>query len=224
MDPDRGARWRRRRRSSCKRRAGTTSRTQPGPGCAGCDGGGGICDCGGTWAHSRASDAASTQGRSRGITVIDDYAHHPLEIEATIAAARERYPGRGELWPLFNRTPTREQGAMLEPFAAALPQADVAWCWTSTRRGRRIRSGCRPTDMFGRFPTAGRWQAANRREAVERLASESSVSGDIVLTMGAGDVTLVGPALLTLLEDRLEREASNQRYSNPGRAPSEGRA
>ena len=65
------------------------------------------------------------KGEADGITVIDDYAHHPQEIAATVAAARERYPGRRIVAAFQPHTYSRTK-ALLDPFAQALGAADRA--------------------------------------------------------------------------------------------------
>ena len=63
------------------------------------------------------------RGEAEGITVIDDYAHHPTEIRATLAAARRRFPGR-RLWAVWQPHTYSRTAALLNDFAAAFKDAD----------------------------------------------------------------------------------------------------
>ncbi len=62
-------------------------------------------------------------GEHRGVTLIDDYAHHPTEIRATLAAARLRYPGR-RLWAVWQPHTYSRTRALFDQFAAAFAAAD----------------------------------------------------------------------------------------------------
>ena len=63
------------------------------------------------------------KGKAAGVTVVDDYAHHPVEIVATLAAARGRYPGR-RLWAVFQPHTYSRTKLLLDDFARALDGAD----------------------------------------------------------------------------------------------------
>ena len=140
------------------------------------------------------------KGESGDVTVIDDYAHHPREITATIAAARDRYPGRRVVAAFQPHTFSRTK-ALLEPFAAALATADRALVLDIYPARETDSLGVSASDIVRRLPAESVAAAGKPSEAAERLANEVQ-AGDVVLTMGAGDVTLVGPKLLALLEER----------------------
>ena len=63
------------------------------------------------------------RGEADGIVVIDDYAHHPTKIRATLAAARLRYPGR-RIWAVWQPHTYSRTRLLLAEFAAAFEQAD----------------------------------------------------------------------------------------------------
>jgi UDP-N-acetylmuramate--alanine ligase len=140
------------------------------------------------------------KGEAAGITVIDDYAHHPLEIEATIAAARERFPGRRVIAAFQPHTYSRTK-ALLDPFATALAGADVSVVLDVYPARETDTLGVSADDILRRMPGDKTLAGGKPVDAVSRLVGIAQ-PGDVVLTMGAGDVTLVGPALLDALRSR----------------------
>lgn len=141
-------------------------------------------------------------GDAAGVTVIDDYAHHPTEIRATLAAARLAYPGRriiAAFQPhLFSRT--RDFAA---DFADALSAADATWladiypAREKPMEGVTTRLIADPMAKAGKAPA---WQGPR----VELAAGLSGAvkPGDVVITIGAGDITKTGSELLALLKAR----------------------
>jgi UDP-N-acetylmuramate--alanine ligase len=138
-------------------------------------------------------------GTYRGVTVVDDYAHHPTEIAATLGAARQRYPAArlvAVLQPhLFSRTE-----ALGEAMGIALAMADVAVVTdVYAAREQPIRG------VTGKLVV----KAARRAgadvywiPALESLVAELEaliVNGDVVVTLGAGDITEVGRELVRRL-------------------------
>ena len=138
-------------------------------------------------------------GEVNGVAVVDDYAHHPTELAATLAAARQAYPGRrivAVFQPhLYSRT-AQHGTAMGEALAAAdlVIVADVY--------------GAREQALPG--VTGGLVADAARRAGAETIyepvrarltdrVQEVIRAGDLVLTMGAGDVTRVGRELVACL-------------------------
>src|SRR5712692_6810605 len=117
-------------------------------------------------------------GEAGGVTVVDDYAHHPTEVDATLAAARQAFPGRrlvAVFQPhLYSRTQLHG-----EALGRALGAAEVV------ARGA-ARAGAATV-------------AVRERAALTERVAKTARPGDVVFTLGAGDVTRVGPELLTLL-------------------------
>jgi UDP-N-acetylmuramate--alanine ligase len=136
-------------------------------------------------------------GTARGITVIDDYAHHPTEIRASIDAMRARTTGR--VIVLFQpHTPSRLL-AFFDDFAAALRTADdrvVAETFASARETADSRAGSKALAK-----SAGGTYVVDA-EAGARALAERARSGDIVLVLGAGDIRPAGIRLLELLRER----------------------
>lgn len=139
-------------------------------------------------------------GESHGVTIVDDYAHHPTEVRATLAAARHAFPGRRLVLAFQPHLYSRTRDLQAE-FAEALAAADALFLCdiygareapdptvTSALIGDRIPAGCL------------QWQGP-RTDAAAALDA-FLLAGDVLLTMGAGDVTRVGPDLLTRLGAR----------------------
>jgi UDP-N-acetylmuramate--alanine ligase len=138
-------------------------------------------------------------GEAAGVQVVDDYAHHPTEIEATLAAARAAYPGRrlvAAFQPhLFSRT--RDFAAA---FGRALAAADAVFLTEIYPARERPIEGVTAglvADAAGEAGRAPEWRGA-RDDLADALAARVR-AGDVVLTIGAGDVTRTGPELLDRL-------------------------
>jgi UDP-N-acetylmuramate--alanine ligase len=140
------------------------------------------------------------KGEVAAVTVIDDYAHHPSEIAATIAAARDRYPDRPIVAAFQPHTYSRTK-ALLEPFAKSLSAADRAIVLDIYPARETDTLGVSSADIARRMAPERTSLGGKPAQAAEQLA-KSVQAGDVVLTLGAGDVTLVGPQLLALLEER----------------------
>jgi UDP-N-acetylmuramate--alanine ligase len=135
-------------------------------------------------------------GTRCGVTVVDDYAHHPTELGVTIAAARQRFPSArvvAVFQPhLYSRTQTHG-----EALGAALGAADVAVVTPIFPAREQPIPGITGELVVDAARRAGghvEW-VSNRQELVNRII-ELVHEGDVVLTIGAGDITDVGPQLL----------------------------
>ena len=135
-------------------------------------------------------------GDARGVRVIDDYAHHPTEIAATIAAARVAFPGRRLVVAfqphLFSRT--RDFAA---DFGAVLATADVLFLTEIYAAREKPIAGVTTDLLVDAVKAAGGrldWRGP-RAELAGAIASAVR-EGDVVVVMGAGDITKTGPELL----------------------------
>ncbi|HXH62896.1 MAG TPA: cyanophycin synthetase, partial [Gemmatimonadales bacterium] len=138
-------------------------------------------------------------GEAGGVTVVDDYAHHPTEVSATLSAARHAFPGRRMIAVfqphLYSRTALHG-----EALGAALAAADLAVI-APIYGARELPLPGVTAELVARAAAkAGATVVAVRDRAgltdeVRRLLR----AGDVVLTMGAGDVTRVGRELLAQL-------------------------
>lgn len=139
-------------------------------------------------------------GESGGITIVDDYAHHPTELRATIAAGRTAFPGRrliAAFQPhLFSRT--RD---FAREFGHALAAADVVFLTEIYPAREQPIAGVSAELIAEEVRRAGRsidWRG-ERGELAGALADVVR-DGDVVLTLGAGDITRTGAELLRVLE------------------------
>jgi UDP-N-acetylmuramate--alanine ligase len=141
------------------------------------------------------------KGEVGGIIVVDDYAHHPTEIQATLRAARDRYPNR-RLWAVFQPHTFSRTKALLTDFATAFDDADEVMILEIYPARETDTLGISSTNLRELIP-GGSQAADNPLDAVALLESQVR-PGDIVLTLGAGDVTTIGPMLLQRLRERSE--------------------
>ena len=141
-------------------------------------------------------------GTAGGVDVIDDYAHHPTELVATLEAARQAFPGRrlvAVFQPhLYSRT--QLHGDAMGTALAAADLAVVTEIYAAREQpvdgvsGRRVADAARAAGGTAHFE-------ADRARLGRTVASHLR-SGDVVLTLGAGDITRVGPELVGLLQRR----------------------
>jgi len=137
------------------------------------------------------------KGECRGITVIDDYAHHPSEIKATLAGARRRYVGR-RLWVVFQPHTYSRTKTLLAEFASAFDDADRVIVTEIYAARENDTLGIESGALVQMMSHPGVLHIADQREATSWVG-EQLTAGDVVITMGAGDVWKVGEELLALL-------------------------
>ena len=141
-------------------------------------------------------------GEAGGVAVVDDYAHHPTEVAATLAAARQAFPGRrvvAVFQPhLYSRTALH--GAALGEALAAADVVVVAPIYAA--REQPAAGGGVTHDVVARSAIrAGASTVAVRERAdLTGHVARAVRTGDVVFTLGAGDVTRVGPELLGMLK------------------------
>lgn len=139
-------------------------------------------------------------GTVGGVTVIDDYAHHPTEVRATLAAARE--VGYARVWVVFQPHRYSRTGALSREFGAAFGDADRVVLMDVYSAGEVPVPGVSGRTLVDAVLRASpRSQVAympHRADLVPYLTPRLA-PGDLVLTMGAGDVTSVGPEIVSAL-------------------------
>jgi len=138
------------------------------------------------------------KGEFRGVTVIDDYAHHPSEIRATLAAARMRYPGR-VIWAVFQPHTYSRTRALLNDFASAFGDADhviVTEVFAAREREARGVSGKQIVEQM-EHPDA---RFIAMLDASTEFLARHLHAGDVLITLGAGDVYRVGEAVAQRLQ------------------------
>jgi UDP-N-acetylmuramate--alanine ligase len=138
-------------------------------------------------------------GEFAGVAVIDDYAHHPSELAATLSAARQAFPGRrliAVFQPhLYSRTMAHGQ-AMGQALAAA-DLVFVTEIYPAREQPIAGVSGRQVADAAERAGANARFEPA--RADVGKTVFQELRSGDVVLTLGAGDITRVAPELVRWL-------------------------
>jgi UDP-N-acetylmuramate--alanine ligase len=138
-------------------------------------------------------------GDADGITVVDDYAHHPTEINATISAARARYPERRIVVAFQPHLYSRTRDFARE-FAGSLSAADAVYL-TEIYASREQPIPGVTSDLieaaFGANRAKLQWRG--ERTALADALASGVRSGDVVITMGAGDITKTASELLARL-------------------------
>ncbi len=147
------------------------------------------------------------RGQADGVRVYDDYAHHPTEIAATLAAARD-VVGAGKLIVAFQAHHYYRTALFSKEFGQALGLADDVIVLEVFAPGEDPIPGASGQVMASNVPLAPEnvvfepsWSAVPRH-----LASRAA-QGDIVMTLGAGDISMMGPEVMAILEAR-ERTAA----------------
>ncbi|MBR1874496.1 MAG: UDP-N-acetylmuramate--L-alanine ligase [Eubacterium sp.] len=135
------------------------------------------------------------RGKVNGFTVIDDYAHHPTEITATLNAAKN-YPHR-ELWVAFQSHTYSRTKAFLPEFAKALSAADhvlVADIYAAREKDPGDISGKDIADGISKLGTDATY--LGDFESIEKFILKNLVDGDLLITMGAGNIVDIADHLL----------------------------
>jgi len=142
------------------------------------------------------------KGTARGVRVIDDYAHHPTEVAAALAAARE-VAGGGRIVAVFQPHRYSRTAGFAAAFGAALAAADDAVVMEVYSAGEDPIPGVSGATVAAAIPAAaGSMLFEPSWSAVAARVATLARSGDVVLTIGAGDVTLLGEEILEALERR----------------------
>jgi UDP-N-acetylmuramate--alanine ligase len=142
-------------------------------------------------------------GESRGVLMVDDYAHHPTEVKATLTAAREAFPER-RLVAVFQPhlyTRTRDFAVEVE-FGQALAKADEVWVTDVYPAREKPLPGISGALVASAAEGSGARNVryhADLESLAEALARELR-RGDLCLTLGAGSVEHLGPAVLEVLK------------------------
>jgi UDP-N-acetylmuramate--alanine ligase len=135
-------------------------------------------------------------GEVNGITVVDDYAHHPTEIAATLAAARQAFP-HGRIVAAFQPHLFSRTRDFANEFGAALATADRVYLTHIYPARETPIAGVTSALVEQALARAGgRLAWSGRRDDLAAALAADARSGDVILTLGAGDITRSGPELL----------------------------
>ena len=135
------------------------------------------------------------KGMMNGVTIIDDYAHHPTEILATLKAAKN-YPHK-ELWCVFQPHTYTRTKAFFHEFAEVLSHTDHLVLADIFAARETDTLGVSSKDLAAEVTRLGTdAHYFGRFEEIEMFLKEHCASGDLLITMGAGDVVNIGEDLL----------------------------
>lgn len=135
------------------------------------------------------------KGELAGITIIDDYAHHPKEIAATLEAAHN-YP-HNKIWCVFQPHTYTRTKAFLNQFAEALSAADEVILADVYAARETDTLGVSSRDIAEKIEELGKSvHYIPSFDEIETFILENCVHGDLLITMGAGDIVKVGEKLL----------------------------
>lgn len=149
-------------------------------------------------------------GEANGVRVFDDYAHHPTEVRATLSALRtvtEQAGGRSIVVfqpHLYSRTQT-----FAREFGQALDGADEVFVLDVYAAREQPIAGVSGASIVEHISVPGTYVPDFSAVAVR--VAEAAAPGDVVVTMGAGDVTMLGPEILTALRIKANRSTPGSR-------------
>ena len=139
------------------------------------------------------------KGTVDGVTVVDDYAHHPTEIRATLDTARYRFENRA-LWAVWQPHTYSRVKALKQDFLSALETADHVIVLPVYASRERDTLGIESADIVAQFSHGDVCHAVSLKAAVAMLRQRVR-SGDVVIIMGAGDSDKIAEMLLKEVEE-----------------------
>jgi UDP-N-acetylmuramate: L-alanyl-gamma-D-glutamyl-meso-diaminopimelate ligase len=145
------------------------------------------------------------RGTVAGITVIDDFAHHPTAVRETVRAARQRYPGRRLVAVFEPRSYTAQRREFQQAYEEALVEADeIVLAGLFHPERYTAETAIDPTAMVAVWMAAGRTAAyVPEPVTIARRLGASAVAGDVVLIMSNGGFGGLHDKLLDELRARL---------------------
>jgi UDP-N-acetylmuramate--alanine ligase len=141
------------------------------------------------------------KGVAAEVTVYDDYAHHPTEVAAQLAAARGVVPAGGRLVVVFQPHLYSRTATFAAEFGAVLAAADLVVVLDVYGAREDPRPGVTGEVVAAAVPAGPVVHYHPDRSTAARFVADTVLADDLVITMGAGDVTAIGPELLALLAD-----------------------
>ena len=137
------------------------------------------------------------KGQARGVTVVDDYGHHPTEIRATLAAARDC--GYRHIHVVFQPHRYTRTHDLLDQFAGAFVDADTVTVLPIYAASEQPIPGITAELLVDKIEGPQVAFAPDFPAALERVTAKAR-EGDLILTLGAGSVSLLAPQIVTSLE------------------------
>ncbi len=148
-----------------------------------------------------ASRRFELKGEARGLTVIDDYAHHPTEIKATLAAAKARYP-QSRLVALFQPHTYTRTKALLDEFAGSFEEADRVALLEIFPARETDTLGISSASVIEKMQHGGKLAEPLTHANAAQVLGQILETGDVLLTLGAGDVWKVGEQILAQRQEQ----------------------
>jgi UDP-N-acetylmuramate--alanine ligase len=141
-------------------------------------------------------------GEIGGVTIIDDYGHHPVEIRAVLSAAREGLEGR--VIAVVQPHRYSRLGGLMDEFAQAFNDADIVYVTPVYAAGEAPVEGVSAAALVDRLKARGHRAASEvfDADALAKVLADEAVAGDIVVCLGAGDITKWAGGLATAIEER----------------------
>jgi UDP-N-acetylmuramate--alanine ligase len=142
------------------------------------------------------------RGQAGGVSVIDDYGHHPTEIRATLAAARQC--GYQRVHVIFQPHRYTRTRALMDDFTTAFAGADSLFLLDIYAASEKPIEGVTAEALARQISAKGRLQVVYQPSFSEAVAAVTTVAqtGDMILTLGAGSVSQLGPVILEELEKK----------------------
>ncbi len=140
------------------------------------------------------------KGKAAGVSVIDDYGHHPTEIRATLAAARQC--GFRRVHVIFQPHRFTRTRDLMDEFTSAFSDADTLCLLDIYPASEKPIEGITAEALVGRIAGAGKRSVAYAPSFLDAVAVVAALAqpGDMVLTLGAGSVSQLGSMILDQLE------------------------
>ena len=145
------------------------------------------------------------KGEQAQVRVVDDYAHHPTELSATLAAARSTMPGEGRVIAVFQPHRYTRTRALYREFGDSFTSADAVLVTEVYGAGEMPQPGVNGKLIVDAIcETRGHPEVyyIPQQDAIPAVLQNVSRRGDLVLTLGAGDISKAGDDLLDILEER----------------------
>jgi UDP-N-acetylmuramate--alanine ligase len=145
------------------------------------------------------------RGEVKGVTIVDDYGHHPTEIKATLAGAHQRYPDRS-IWAVFQPHTYSRTKTLLDQFAAAFVDADHVIVTAIYAAREKESLGISNADVVRSLNHPDARAIDALMEVVEYLRANAK-AGDVVITFSAGDANKISTAMINEQNDKRSEES-----------------
>jgi UDP-N-acetylmuramate--alanine ligase len=141
------------------------------------------------------------RGTIGGVTVIDDYGHHPTEVKVTLETAK-RFAGSGRVIAIFQPHRYSRTAMFVEEFAEVLELADHTYLLEIYAASEAAMPGVSSILIANAMKAESVTFEPSMIDVVSYAVSEAK-SGDVIITLGAGDVNLLVPLILQTLEEKI---------------------